>query len=357
MEQVLICDSLSSRFFSVFVLFFFSVQDDFLKMIPGMSRRMAEHREGLLTEIDHHRGVEAPLLKSGNGNGSFGHHVMATDETLYSLESARGPMVTSQSINSVVGIASQHITPTSHSSRNVPEGAEVGPVTADIERRSPMASTMSRMQQQQHHQSFLFNNSPTMHSTTLPRLLEKRNSHQHQHQQHHQYQQQVYHPQQQQQHQQHHQMPRHYVVATNGLSDDVEMDRTSFMNGDDDDDDSNVKEVPPSSRSLSHQHHNLVKVIVPPPPRLDFVIPEGVPPPPPSSSSSMTSSAATTVPSSTSSFMPPPPVTATTTMPRNVNGGIITSGNGTCGRKKKSVTIGTFTTVETFIPNPGDESV
>ena len=118
-------------------------------MIPGMSRRMAEHREGLLTEVDHHRGVEAPLLKSGNG--SFGHHVMATDETLYSLESARGPMVTSQRITSVVGIASQHITPTLQASRNVPEGAEVGPVTADIERRSPMTSTMSRMQHQQQH--------------------------------------------------------------------------------------------------------------------------------------------------------------------------------------------------------------
>jgi hypothetical protein len=52
-------------------------------MIPGMSRRMAEHREGLLTEVENHRGVEAPLLKSGNG--SFGHHIMTTDETLYSL--------------------------------------------------------------------------------------------------------------------------------------------------------------------------------------------------------------------------------------------------------------------------------
>ena len=55
-----------------------------------------------------------------------------------------------------------------------------------------------------------------------------------------------------------------------------------------------------------------------------------------------------------------PPHT-TTTMQRNgsngVGGVIITNGNGTCGRKKKSVTIGTFTTVETFTPNPGDESV
>jgi len=37
------------------------------------------------------------------------------------------------------------------------------------------------------------------------------------------------------------------------------------------------------------------------------------------------------------------------------NGGeMITSGNGTCGRKKKSVTIGTF---ETFASTPTDESV
>jgi len=47
-------------------------------------------------------------------------------------------------------------------------------------------------------------------------------------------------------------------------------------------------------------------------------------------------------------------------MPRSAmssqsNGGVmITSGNGTCGRKKKSVTIGTF---ETFASTPTDESV
>ena len=38
-------------------------------------------------------------------------------------------------------------------------------------------------------------------------------------------------------------------------------------------------------------------------------------------------------------------VAATATMPRNLNGG------GMNGRKKKSVTIGTFTTVETFDPS------
>ena len=38
-------------------------------------------------------------------------------------------------------------------------------------------------------------------------------------------------------------------------------------------------------------------------------------------------------------------VAATATMPRNLNGG------GINGRKKKSVTIGTFTTVETFDPS------
>jgi hypothetical protein len=317
-------------------------KDDFVKMIPGMARRMAEHRGGLLTELEHQRSsVEAPLLKSGNG--SFGHHLMSTDETLYSLEATRGSMVTSQSVNSVIGM-----THTMHATRNVPEGAEVGPVMADVERRSPMTSTMSRMQQNQHHQqqhqqmhqSFLYNNSPTIHSasTTLPRLVEKRNNHSHQQ---HQYSQHIY-QQQQQHHQQQQlqpqQLPRHYVVATNGLSDDVEMDRTSFMNGDEDDDcDVQDNNVAPRASSQQLQHHSMVKVVVPPPPRLEFVLPEGVPPPPPSTT--------------TSSFM-------SSTMQRgSVNGGIINNGNGTCGRKKKSVTIGTFTTVETFTPNPGDESV
>jgi len=53
-------------------------------MIPGLTRRMAEHRGGLLAELEHHRSsVEAPLLKSGNGAGSFGHHILTTEETLY----------------------------------------------------------------------------------------------------------------------------------------------------------------------------------------------------------------------------------------------------------------------------------
>lgn len=218
-------------------------------MIPGMSRRMAEHREGLLTEAELHRGADVPLLKPGNG--SFGHHVLSTDETLYSLESTRGPMVTSQSINSVVGITSQHVT----SGRNIQECAEVVPVTADVERRSPMAATMSRLQQQQqmHHQSFLYNNSPTLHSTTLPRQVEKRNNHHHQQQQqHHQYsQQQGYH------HQPHAgpPIPRHFVVATNGLSDDIEMDRTSFMNGDDEDDENDVKDTSQCRPPMQQQPH------------------------------------------------------------------------------------------------------
>jgi hypothetical protein len=235
---------------------------------------MAEHRGGL-AELEHHRNsVEAPLLKTGNGNGaSFGHHVLTNEDTLYSLEATRGSIVTSQSVNSVIGMSSHNMGIASHlKARNVPEGAEIVPVTADVERRSPMTSTMSRLQhlqhqqqqqQQQHqHQSFLYNNSPTIQSsTTLPRLVSKQQQHQaNNHHHHHQYYQQQQHQYQQQQQQQ-----RHYVA--NGLSEDVEMDRTSFMNGDDDDEE--------QDDSASHQHH-LVKVVVPPPPRLDFVLPGNV---------------------------------------------------------------------------------
>ena len=230
-------------------------------MIPGMTRRMAEHRGGL-AELEHHRNsVEAPLLKTGNGNGtSFGHHVLTNEDTLYSLEATRGSIVTSQSVNSVIGMSSSHIG--SHLKRNVPEGAEIMPAV-DIERRSPMASTMSRLQhlqqqqQQQQHQSFLYNNSPTIQSsTTLPILVSKQQQQSNNHHHHHQYYQQQ---------QQYQQQQRHYV--TNGLSEDVEMDRTSFMNGDDEDD------CDEQDHSASHQHHSLVKVVVPPPPRLDFVLP------------------------------------------------------------------------------------
>ena len=242
-------------------------------MIPGMTRRMAEHRGGL-AELEHHRSsVETPLLKTGNGNGtSFGHHVLTNDDTLYSLEATRGSMVTSQSVNSVIGMSSHNMGIGSHlKARNVPEGAEIVGVTADVERRSPMTSTMSRLQhlqqqqQQQQHQSFLYNNSPTIQaSTTLPRLASKQQQQQaNNHHHHHQYYQQ-----QQQQYQQQQQQQRHFV--TNGLSEDVEMDRTSFMNGDDEDEDECDVQA---SHQASHQHHSLVKVVVPPPPRLDFVLP------------------------------------------------------------------------------------
>ena len=89
-------------------------------MIPGLTRRMAEHRRGLLAELEHHRSsVEAPLLKSGNGAGSFGHHTLTTEETFYSLEATRGSMMTSQSVNSVIGLTSQGMGVT-HSTRNIP---------------------------------------------------------------------------------------------------------------------------------------------------------------------------------------------------------------------------------------------
>lgn len=94
-------------------------------MIPGMTRRMAEHR--VLAEKEFSKiNLETPLEKTGSflyqrhfskeickiksckiiGNiGSFGCHALTAEESLYALDlSGRGSLVQSQSLTSVIGL-------------------------------------------------------------------------------------------------------------------------------------------------------------------------------------------------------------------------------------------------------------
>lgn len=86
-----------------------SLQEAFVKTIPGMERRMAEHQL-----IQHHQGSimfqehvsdppisqEVPLLK-----GSFGHHISSGQNSVDSLY-GRSSMANSDSVNSVIGLTS-----------------------------------------------------------------------------------------------------------------------------------------------------------------------------------------------------------------------------------------------------------
>ena len=118
---------------------FIPFQSDFIKMIPGMERRITEHylctSDALTTASEHsNRSVqEIPLLK-----GSFGHTSTHTrsnpsvvpndssEESLYGMDRA---MVMSESVNSVIGL------PRSSSGYN--EYTTSIPVTAEITCPSP----------------------------------------------------------------------------------------------------------------------------------------------------------------------------------------------------------------------------
>lgn len=159
--------------------------------------------------------IRLTFLCPGGNNGSFGHHILTSEDTLYAVDhSGRGSLVPSQSVTSVIGLTHMN-----GGGRQDSDGNDLT-TTADIcqvrfifswhskmdklfqhfllqvEHKSPLPSRSQHLlhhkghTQQQLQQSYGYNCSPTLNqmSTTLPRQGEKRNSLIHHHQFHHSHQ-------------------------------------------------------------------------------------------------------------------------------------------------------------------------